>query len=312
MVRRSSASVIASCIACLSLIISAQNGSEAIAANKTATTKKAVTKKPITNPKYDPAGEEVELFAAIEAGQVDAKLVPKDAAGGTVLIENKTDKPLNVKVPDAVIGVPINAQFGGGGMGGMGGGMGGMGGGMGGMGGGMGGGQMMGGGMGGGMGGMGGGMGGGGMGGMGGGGMGGGGFFSIPPERIVAVPFNSVCLQHGRPDPTSSSRYRLVPVAKVSKDPVLYELLSAVGTGKYDSQAAQAAAWTISDKMSWQELAAKANEQLGGQPSTPYFTQEQLIAAQQLLGRAVQKAENRKEEEPAIEKPRAVRTSAKN
>jgi hypothetical protein len=145
-----------------------------------------------------------------------------------------------------------------------------------------------------------------------GGGMGGGpGFFSIPPERVVSVPFNSVCLQHGRPEPTSASRYRLIPVAKVSKDPVLYELLSAVGTGKYDAQAAQAAAWSISDKMSWQQLASKENEQLGGQPSTPYFTQEQLMAGQQLLATAVARAEERKDDVPASEAPRTSRTAAK-
>lgn len=304
MVRRSSATLIACCLACLGLAVTSGPAPEAVAA-----TKKPVAKKPITNPKFDPNGEEVDLFEAIEAGQVDAKMIPKNALGGTVFIENLTDKPLNVKVPEAVIGIPMNAQMGMGGMGGMGGGMGGMGGGMGGMGGGQ---QMMGGGMGGGgMGGMGGGMGGmgGGMGGMGGGG---GGFFSVPPERVIAVKFNSVCLQHGRPDPTAANRYRLVPVARVSKDPVLYELLSTVGSGKVDPQAAQAAAWTISDKMNFQQLAAKQVEHLGGQPSTPYFTQDQLMSAQQLLAQAVERSANRKDEAPAKskEQPRTARADA--
>ena len=305
MVRRSTSMLFACCLACVGVVISAQGSAFAAA--------KTVTKKPITNPKFDPTAEQVELFAAIEAGQVDAKLIPKNALGGTVFIENKTDKPLNVKVPEAVIAVPVNAQFGGmgGGMGGMGGGMGGMGGmggGMGGMGGGQ---QMMGGGMGGGMGGMGGGMGGmGGMGGGGMGGMGGGGFFSVPPERIIAVKFNSVCLQHGRPEPTAANRYRLMPVSRVSKDPVLYELLSHISSGKVDPQAAQAAAWTISDKMSWQQLAAKTVSHLGGgQEPSPYFSQEQLMGAQQLLATAVERAETRKKE-PAVEEPRTLRAAA--
>jgi hypothetical protein len=136
------------------------------------------SKRPVKVLKHDPAAAEVELFDGIETGKLEVRVVPKNSFGGNVLIENKTDKPLTVKLPKAVIAVPKHlAQFGGGGMGGMGGmggggmgGMGGMGGGgMGGMGGG--GQQMMGGGMGGGMGGMGGGMGG--MGGMGMGGMGG-------------------------------------------------------------------------------------------------------------------------------------------
>jgi len=141
---------------------------------------------------------------------------------------------------------------------------------------------------------------------------GGGGFFSIPPERVVAVKFNSVCLQHGRPEPTAANKYRLMPVSRVSKDPVLYELLSAVGTGRVDSQAAQAAAWTISDKMTWQQLASKQVDHLGGQPSTPYFTQEQLLGAQQLLAMAVEQSQATKEKEgaPAKVEPKTVRTSA--
>ena len=79
----------------------------------------------------------VELFAAMEAGDIDVKLIPKDSKQSTVLIENKLDMPLRIKLPDAFAGVHVLGQMGG--MGGMGGGMGGMGGGMGGMGGGMGG-----------------------------------------------------------------------------------------------------------------------------------------------------------------------------
>ncbi|MEI8381988.1 MAG: hypothetical protein WCJ09_17795, partial [Planctomycetota bacterium] len=151
----------------------------------------------------------------------------------------------------------------------------------------------------------------GGMGGMGGGGMGGGGgFFSVPPERIIAVKFNSVCLQHGRPEPTAANRYRLMPVSRVSKDPVLYELLSNISSGKVDSQAAQAAAWTISDKMTWQQLAAKSVNHLGGgQEPTPYFTQDQLMGAQQLLATAVERAETRKKD-PVVEEPRTLRAAA--
>ena len=203
--------------------------------------KKAASKRPITNPKFDPHAEEVELFAAIKVGQVEATLIPKSALGGTAFITNKTDKSLNVKVPEAVLAVPIHAQFGGIGGGGLG--AGGLGGGAGG-----GGGQQgLGGGLGGAQGGLGGGAGGGGLAG------GGGGFFSIPPERTIAVKFNSACLQHGRPEPSVVSRYRLIPFSRVSTDPVLYELLAHVGTGRVDSQAAQAAAWAISDKMSWDQ-----------------------------------------------------------
>ena len=172
--------------------------------------------------------------------------------------------------------------------------------------------QAMGGGMGGG--GMGG-MGGGGMGGggMGGGGMGGGGFFSVPAEKVVSLQFNSVCLEHGKQEPGPSSKYTLVPITRVSSDPVLHELLAKVGTGKVDQQSAQAAAWHLTNKMSFQELAAKMEEHLGDLNPSPYFTREQLLGAQQLLSQAMVKAEEKAEEEkltPKTETRVAPRTTS--
>ncbi|MEK6260273.1 MAG: hypothetical protein AABP62_16775 [Planctomycetota bacterium] len=290
MVRRSSAALIACCLASFALVFTNGQLSELSAAGK-----KSANKPPIRNPKFDPTAEQVEFFAAIDAGQIEVKLIPKNALSGNVLIENKTDKPLNVKVPEAAVGVPMNFQFGGGGQqGGFGGGQ---------QGGQQGGGQQQ----------QGGGMGGGQQGGFGGGGGqqggGGGGFFSVPPERVISVQFNSVCLEHGKPEPTPSSRYKLVPVSQVSDDPVLYELLTVVGTGKVDSQAAQAATWHLTDKMSFPQLAEKAMTRLGGQPPTPYFSQAQLQGAQQLLALSAKKAEERKDKKPATEQPTTSRVT---
>ncbi|QDT52388.1 hypothetical protein Pan44_03980 [Caulifigura coniformis] len=239
----------------------------------------ADAKRPITKLSYDPSLPQVELFDGLDSGTLTAKLIPQSQFGGKVLITNTSKTPVSVKLPDAVVGVQVFPQgLGGmGGMGGMGGGMGGMGGGMGGMGGGMGG-QMMGGGMGGGMGGMGGGMGGmgGGMGGMGGGG--GGGFFSIPAERTVSVPLNSVCLEHGKANPNSRMTYRIVRPSEVSDRPELPELLKLVGNNKIDRGTAQAAAWHIASGMTWEQIAAEKWDHIG-RPDSPYFSADQLMNA---------------------------------
>src|SRR5262245_53367690 len=141
-----------------------------VAVVATTTLTGATKQRPIKKLTYDRSAPGVELFEGIEAGTLEATLIPKSSLEGNVFHESKTDKPITVKPPNAVAAAQVLKQgLGqGGGGGGRGGGGGGMGGGPGGMGGGMGGGQMMGGGMGG----MGGGMGGM-MGGMGGGGMGG-------------------------------------------------------------------------------------------------------------------------------------------
>lgn len=243
----------------------------------------------ITKLSFDPSAEKVGFFNGEKAGKIGVKVIPKNEKGGRVLVQNKSDQPISVQVPPALVGVHVLSQFGGGGMGAMGGGgMGAMGGGGMGMGGGgqqsMGGGMGMGGGM----------MGGGGMG-MGGGmGGGGGGFFSIPPASTVAVPYGSVCLNHGLPIPRPGSTYRLVPPENYTDDVELQELLTLIASGKVDQKSAQAAAWHITDDMSWQELANKSIKRLGGLPAQRYFSFAEIRRAQMMVAYAREKATARK------------------
>ncbi|QDS90370.1 hypothetical protein EC9_45780 [Rosistilla ulvae] len=222
---------------------------------------------------------QVELFEAMKNGDIEVKFVPRDAARANLMVENKTKQPLHIQMPDAFAAVPIQAQFGGG-MGGMGGGgMGGMGGGgMGGMGGG---GMAQG--MGGGMGGMGGG-GMGGMGGMGGGGMGGGGgFMRIAAEKRHKVALTTVCLEHGKPDPNPKIPYTIIPIEQFTKDPHVIELCTHLGYGRVPQNTAQAAAWHMMDKLSWQELALKNRSESAYTGNTPFFNIGELRAAMALV-----------------------------
>jgi hypothetical protein len=231
----------------------------------------AASKRPIKKLTYDPSAAKVELFEGIESGQLASTVIMKNPFEGNVFLENKSDKPITVKLPKAVATVQVLKQgFGGGGGGG---GAGGGGAGGGGQGGGMG--QSGGGGM----------MGGG-MGMMGGMGMGGMGMMSIPSEKVVQVPLVTVCLNHGRPDPKPKMTYKLVSIESYTSDPILRELVTMVATGKLNRQAAQAAVWHVSDKMSWDKLQAKRIEYLGGLPSQPYFSPAELAAAQDIFAHA--------------------------
>jgi hypothetical protein len=133
------------------------------------------------------------------------------------------------------------------------------------------------------------------------GGMGGGGMFSIPSEKVAQVPFTTVCLNHGKPDPKPKMTYKLVPIETFTSDTVLRELVSMVGTGKLESSAAQAAVWHLSDHMSWEQLAAKKIEHVGGVPPEPYFTSSQMSSAQGLVAQAQGRVREREREgnEPA-------------
>jgi hypothetical protein len=249
-----------------------------------ADSKKEAKKKIGPAVKVDASLEHIDVFAGIEQGLLDVKMIPNDAMGGNMLIENKGDKPLNVDFPAAFIGKQVLKQFGGGQQGGFGGGQqgGGFGGGQ------QGGGQQQ----------QGGGFGGGqqGGGGFGGGQQGGGGgFFSVPADRIVRVAYRSVCLEHGKPEPTMRSTYRIGKVEEFSEDPVLEETLKMVASGQLDPQAGQAATWHIANKMSWQELAAKSIPHVG-RPATPYFSPETLSRAQNIHTTAVARVNERNEQ----------------
>jgi hypothetical protein len=230
--------------------------------------------RPIKNPGFDPSADRVGLFDAMDEGQLETKVVAKNAKGGSVFIKNVTDEPLTVELPEAFVAVQINKQakefqinkqqeeFAGGGGGGGGGG----------------GAQATGGGFGGG--------GGGGLGGVQGGGGGGGGqgFFSIPPEKTVRLPYGSVCLNHGKPEPNPRTAMQMIPVESYTNDSVLAELINMVGTGRLNHQSAQAAVWTRTDHMSWADLARKFIVSAG--QKRPYFRSAHLQQADVLIAMA--------------------------
>jgi hypothetical protein len=249
-------------------------------AEETATTSKATAskdkvRKPVVmrHLKFDPTLPQTGLFEAMDEEKVSVRLVAKSEFEGHLLVENKTDAPLTIKMPEAFVGVQVLAQFGqgGGGQGGFGQ-QGGQGQGQGGQN------QALGGG----------GQGGqqGGFGQQGGQGQGGGGgFFSIPVATVAKVPVNMLCLEHGKRVPSQRLHYTIVPPEKYTSDPRVHEICKMVGTGRLDRASAQAAAWHIANNMSWEQLANKMYNNVGS-PDTPYFTRNQLLAAQSIVAGA--------------------------
>ena len=116
---------------------------------------------------YNQSDLTVEMFSAIQRGDIAVKLIPKDSTQARVLIENKTDKPLNVKLPDAFAGVPVLAQSGRSGHGSSGSSRSNSSGSQ---------------------------STGGGMGGMGGG----SGMFNVAPEKVGQLKVTTICLEHGK------------------------------------------------------------------------------------------------------------------
>jgi len=123
---------------------------------------------------------------------------------------------------------------------------------------------------------------------------------------VAQVPLTTVCLEHGKADPNARMRYKLVKVEEHTADPVLRELLVMIGTGKVDRQVGQAAAWHLANDMSWDKLAAKVIKRVGGLPSQPYFSQAELLAAQQLVSQAKATAREKEKESGKPENSRKI------
>lgn len=224
--------------------------------------------------------EQVELFAAMESGDIEVTLVPRDSRQATVVVRNNSGRPLSVRMPNAFAGVPALAQFGQQG-GGFGGGQFGGGGGQ------FGGQQGVGGGFGGGLGG--GGFGGGGL----GGGGGQGGFFNVEPEKAAKVKVACVCLEHGKKEPNASVKYKLVPLTTMTSDPEVAEVCKMLAAGEIDQTTAQVAAWHLANEMSFEQLAAKTVRHVGG-VITPYFTGANIDAGMKVVRVAAVRAEELK------------------
>lgn len=212
---------------------------------------------------------QVDLFDGIDNGELIVRLIHKDESQGKVLIENATSEPLAVKLPDAFAGVHVLPQSVSGSLGGIG--------------------QSSGGAFGGGGGGLGG-------GGAGGGGAGGG-FFNVAPEKVGQLEVVSVCLEHGKPEPRPSMTYEVRRIESEAKAPEIAELLKLLGAGRIDQRIAQAVAWHFNSGLSWEELAAKKVERLGGL-DTPYYTVQELQTAAAAAKYLTEQVEEQKKARP--------------
>ncbi len=185
---------------------------------------RATADSPQTGPAPDDA---IDLFAAMDAGNIDAKLIVKDIKQAKLVVRNMTDKPLTIKLPEAIAAVPVLAQ-------------------------------------------------------AQGGGAGGGGFFSVPPEKVTKQDLGFVCLEHGTPDPRSTTKYVIKPIDQITTNPLVVEVIKGMGKGLYGHDAAQAACWHLQNGLSWEELAAKERRQLL-QPTRPYFSAAEMRQAVKIV-----------------------------
>ncbi|NQT17582.1 MAG: hypothetical protein HQ582_32810 [Planctomycetes bacterium] len=247
--------------------------------------------------RIDPKHETVDLFAGIQQGQLEAKLIVAKSSKCRVMVKNLTDRPLNVQLPGAFAGVPVLAQFApnnnnnnnfnnqnnqnnqnnGGQRVGVGNQFGNNQGNQGNQGN-----QFF---------------------NMPGGGNNQGGRqrgnfapFNIAPEGVAQLKLTSVCLDHGKPDPRPAMPYAIKPLASVTDKPEVDALCGMLGRGQIDQRAAQAAAWHFLNDMSWEDLADLRLKLAMGRMTKPYFTSDELAAAKKVAESAIELAKKQKKD----------------
>ena len=128
------------------------------------------------------------------------------------------------------------------------------------------------------------------MGGMGGMGMGGG-MFNVAPGKVGKIKVPTVCLEHGKTDPSPRVTYEIRPIDSFTDNKQVAEVCKMLGRGEVSQNIAQAAAWHLTDGLSWDELARKDRVKLSNGYTEKYFAPQELVMAVRVVGEAERRAE---------------------
>lgn len=110
----------------------------------------------------------------------------------------------------------------------------------------------------------------------------GGGLFNVPPEKFAKYDMGFLCLEHGKPDPRSTTKYEIKPISAITNDGRVIEVLNLHGAGHLSHAVAQAAVWHLANQIGWQQLASKRRRQLVG-ADDPYFSHATLLYAAKVV-----------------------------
>jgi len=107
-----------------------------------------------------------------------------------------------------------------------------------------------------------------------------GGVFSVSPGKVVRKTLKSVCLQYGIPEPGPRNKYKLAPIDEVVSNDQVSRLLGYLTPA--NQRVVQLAAWHLNNKMSWEQL-GRVRIPPGNGRSVQPFQRHELEAAYQLV-----------------------------
>lgn len=117
-------------------------------------------------------------------------------------------------------------------------------------------------------------------------------FFFVPAGKSARADFPSVCLEFGRPDPSKSMRYELRAVVAFTKPAPIEAFLRAWRKERFSQNVAQAAGWRLADGLTWERLASLKAGNVGAfTAGRPMFTRPELESARKVAEAAAAEGE---------------------
>ena len=117
------------------------------------------------------------------------------------------------------------------------------------------------------------------------------GAFRVPAGKVGKVSAASFCLEHGKPDPTSKVKYRIVPIEQfVGSDERIITLCELLADGTVNQNTAQAAAWNLANGISFDQLASMNRVQSKYTGNVRMFSDAELKTALDLVEKLNQRA----------------------
>jgi hypothetical protein len=133
-----------------------------------------------------------------------------------------------------------------------------------------------------------------------------GGIFNIPAGKAIKIKAEAVCLEFGKPSPDARMKYELKPLDSVCDKPELAAVLTSLGQEQIDQRTAQAAAWHLTDDLSFDKLVGLLRREVGATKEYQ-FTRDQVASARDFL----KKLPVKKELSPASSQVRIATGRAK-
>ena len=113
------------------------------------------------------------------------------------------------------------------------------------------------------------------------------------PDALVKHLLKTFCLEEGKPDPRSRIEYRIQPLTDLNSDPKIFEMCRMLANDEIAQPVAQAAAWNVANGLSWHELLVKNRIERMDGSFERYFHPQHLVIAQRVTVASAQRAEAR-------------------